>query len=79
MDFKQHTEIEKNEKEFDDWNPDEAKIIGTLKGIVEITSNVEMAVEISNVSFTEPKKKKKERTSAKIIDLKKKKNNGTLF
>ncbi len=68
-----------NEKEFDDWNPDEAKIIGTLKGIVEIKSNADIVFDINNINFSEPKKKKKERTSAKVIDLKKKKNKGTLF
>jgi hypothetical protein len=58
-----------------DWDPDDAKKLGSLKGIVEFkveAEHKELAIE-----FTEPKKKKNVRTSAKVVNIKR--NKGGLF
>jgi len=54
------------------WDPEEAKKVGSLKGIAEYkveAEHVPLAIE-----FTEPKVKKKVRTSANVVNLKKNKN-----
>lgn len=62
-------EIQKEEAK---WDPDEAKKEGTLKGIAEY--KIDVKHEKTSIEFTEPKAKKKVRTSAKTIVLKKNKN-----
>jgi hypothetical protein len=57
------------------WDPDDAKKMGSLKGIAEfktVTEHTTLAIE-----FTEPKKKKNIRTTPKVVDLKR--NKGGLF
>ncbi len=56
------------------WDPEDAKKIGSLKGTAEFKTVTEHPkVEIK---FTEPKKKKINRITPKIIDLKRKNKNG---
>lgn len=68
-----HKEEEIEEKSAEmQWDPDDAKKVGSLKGIAEYkveAEHVPLAIE-----FTEPKVKKKVRTSAKTVNLKKNKN-----
>lgn len=54
------------------WQPEEAEKIGRLKGIVEF--KIEAEATTTNVEFSEPKLKKKERQVTKIVNLKKNKN-----
>jgi hypothetical protein len=57
------------------WDPEDAKKLGSLKGIAEFKVDAEhtkLAIE-----FTEPKKKKNLRTTPKVVTLKR--NKGGLF
>jgi len=64
------------QKELDDWNPEEAKSLGSLKGIVEYKTDLEHT-EL-DVNFSEPKLKKKVRTTP-IITETGKRNKNSLF
>lgn len=59
-----------------EWNPEEAKNRGTLKGDIEMKINAEH--DELKAEFKEPKKKVKQRRSASIIDVSKK-NKDALF
>lgn len=57
------------------WDPEDAKKLGSLKGIAEF--KVEAEHTKLSIEFTEPKKKKNIRTTPKVVDLKR--NKGGLF
>jgi hypothetical protein len=59
------------------WDPDEAKKTGSLKGIAEFKIEAEHS-ELT-IEFTEPKAKKKIKTSTNVINTKKSKNKNSLF
>jgi len=54
------------------WDPDEAKAVGTLKGIAEYKTDLDRPK--MNIEFSDPKPKKKINTTAKVVNLKKNKN-----
>lgn len=58
------------------WDPDDAKKVGSLKGIAEY--KVEAEHVTTSIEFTEPKPKKKVRSSPTTVSIKKK-NKNSLF
>lgn len=58
-----------------DWDPDDAKKLGSLKGIAEF--KVEAEHTKLEIKFSEPKKKPNVRTAAKVVSIKR--NKGGLF
>ena len=59
------------------WDPDEAKKVGSLKGIAEF--KIEAVHSDLAVEFSEPKPKKKIKISTTVVNIKKKKNKNSLF
>lgn len=54
------------------WDPEDAKKTGSLKGIAEY--RIEAEHETTAIEFTEPKPKKKISTTPKVVNLKRNKN-----
>ena len=59
------------------WDPDDAKKLGSLKGIAEY--KIEAEHTKLSIEFSEPKSKKKVQTSTKVVNIKKNKNKNSLF
>ena len=55
-----------------DWDPEEAKKMGSLKGIVEFKVDAKHTSPV--IEFSEPKAKKKRTIATKVVDLKRNKN-----
>ena len=58
------------------WDPDDAKKMGSLKGIAEF--KIEAEHTETKIEFSEPKIKKKVRTTAKVVEIGRK-NKNSLF
>ena len=66
------------ESELMSWDPDEAKKIGSLKGMAEYKIDSDIKHESPEIEFSEPKQKKKIITAAKVF-IPKKRNKNSLF
>ena len=60
---------ERERKEAESWDPDNAKNEGTLKGIAEFKTDLDY--NTPSIEFSEPKPKKKIRTTVKTTVIKK--------
>lgn len=67
---------DENQKQLDEWDPDKAKIVGTLKAPIEFKADTE-EVKIE-VDFGKPKEAKIVNKKAKIVDVGKR-NKNSLF
>ena len=74
--LKIYTMNEEYEKQLELWDPDEAKRVGSLKGIAEFKT--ELDYKKAAIEFSEPKPKKRIQTVAKVVDIKSK-NKNALF
>jgi hypothetical protein len=63
--------------QLDGWNPEEAKLDGTLKGIAEFKVDAEHTT--LSIEFSDPKEKKKINSTPLKVKLGKKPNKNALF
>lgn len=75
--LKIYTMDEEHQQQLETWDPDEAKRVGSLKGIAEFKTELEHTT--TAIEFSEPKPKKRIQTIAKVVNIKPNKNKNSLF